>query len=143
MLGTLLDEAVLAQMAGAHAILRGASLVRAQADGIRLEDADLTGVNAQHARMAHAELAGANLEDSHFEDVDLRGSNLESAHLRGANLTGARLHGAFLEGADGIDTVRADWIDIGDEMGSQRLEGVAAQQWLHEAAQRKVRVADL
>jgi uncharacterized protein YjbI with pentapeptide repeats len=143
LVGTRLDEALLEEADAAEAILRGASLLRVQADGIRLEDADLTGVNAQHARMAHAELAGANLEDSHFEDVDLRGSNLESAHLRGANLTGARLHGAFLEGADGIDTVHADWIDIGDEMGSQRLEGVAAQQWLHEAAQRKVRVADL
>ena len=37
----------------------------------------------------------------------------------------------------------AHWIDVGDEAGSQRLEGVAAQQWLQEAAQRKVRVADL
>lgn len=117
--------------------------MRARANGIRLEDADLTGVNAQHAHIAHAELAGAHLEDSCLEDADLRGSNLESAHLSGAILTGARLQGAFLEGADGIDTVRADWIMVGDEAEAQRLEGSTAQRWLHEAVQRKVRIADL
>ena len=139
LLETRLDEAVLERMDGAGAILRGASLARAQADGIWLEDADLTEVNAQHAHLAHAELAGAHLENSDFEDADLRGSNLESVHLSGAILTGARLDGTFLEGSDGIDTVRAHWISVGDE---QRLEGVAARQWLHEAVKRKVRVAD-
>jgi uncharacterized protein YjbI with pentapeptide repeats len=92
--------------------------------------------------MAHAELAGVHLESSNLEGADLRGSNLESVHLGGAILTGARLQGAFLEGGDGIDTVRADWIIAGDEMAPQRLEGAAAQRWLHEAAQRKVRIAD-
>lgn len=143
LVGTQLDDAVLEQVDGAEAILRGASLVRVRAKGIRLEDADLTEVNAQHAHMAHAELAGAHLENSDFEDADLRGSNLESVHLSGANLTGARLQGAFLEGADGLDTVRAEWITVGDEAEPQRLAGAAAQQWLQEAARRKVHVADL
>ena len=143
LVGTRLDEAILERMDAEEAILRGASLVRARANGVRLEDADLTGVNAQHARMAHAELAGAHLENSNFEDADLRGSNLESAHLKGANLTGAHLQGAFLEGAGGIDTVRADWIIVGNGVESQRLEGSAVRLWLHEAVRRKVRIADL
>lgn len=143
LVGTRLDEAMLEQVDGADATLRGTSLVRARADGIRLEDADLNGGNAQHAHMAHAELAGAHLENSNFEDADLRGSNLESAHLKGANLTGARLQGAFLEGAGGIDTVRADWIIVGNGVESQRLEGSAVRRWLHEAVRRKVRIADL
>jgi hypothetical protein len=142
LVATQLDEAILEQVDAAEAILRGASLMHVRADGIRLEDADLNGVNAQHAHMAHAELAGAHLENSDFEDADLRGSNLESVHLSGANLTGAHLQGAFLEGADGIDTVRAEWIMVGDEAEPQRLEGAAAQQWLREAARRKVRVVD-
>ena len=145
LVGTQLDDAVLEQVDGAEAILRDASLVRVRANGIRLEDADLTEVNAQHAHMAHAELAGAHLENSDFEGADLRGSNLESVHLSGANLTGARLQGAFLEGADGLDTVRAEWITVGDEAQAKprRLAGAAAQRWLQDAAQRKVRAADL
>ena len=59
-----------------------------------------------------------------------REQSLDKANLTGADLTGAHLNGIFLTGAVGIESVKADWIEVGTDEAPKRLEGEAARQWL-------------
>lgn len=52
-------------------------------------------------------------------------------------IAGARLFGVDLSGAQGLETVRVEWIDVGEEEPI-RLEGEAARAWLRQATERKL-----
>ena len=60
---------------------------------------------------------------------------LVEANLAGTDLSGASLAGVVLSGAKGLESVHVDWIEIGPEGVSERLEGELALRWLlNEAA---------
>ena len=76
----------------------------------------------------------ANLEQANLTEANLQQAGLIATHLDHANFTGAQLHDALLAQASGLDSVQADWIDIGEEGTPERLEGELALRWLREEA---------
>ncbi|WP_297162041.1 pentapeptide repeat-containing protein [Thermogemmatispora sp.] len=64
----------------------------------------------------------------------LEAANLSGARLKNANLTGARLRQARLQGAQGLETVRVAWIDLGEDGQPQLLHAEEARRWLLTAA---------
>jgi uncharacterized protein YjbI with pentapeptide repeats len=91
------------------AVLRDASLSRANLAGARLVDvegftarfvsADLTGADLTGAVLRSADLTRATLARAVFVRADLRRARLFQADLTGADLTGAQLDGADFTGA--------------------------------------------
>ena len=75
-----------------------------------------------------------DLQGAVLRKADLHKAVLREVRLAEADLTGARLFQTILKGATGLETVCADWIEVGERSDPQRLEGEAARQWLLEAA---------
>jgi uncharacterized protein YjbI with pentapeptide repeats len=115
----------------------GANLAKANFDesslvGTVLHDAKVMRTTFAHADLRRADFSGADLLKVFFYETDLRGAILAGS-LDRTSFIGARVHGATLRGATNIDTMRADWIDIG-ENEPERLDGAAALDWLRDRA---------
>jgi uncharacterized protein YjbI with pentapeptide repeats len=124
-----LDEAMLVK-----AELTRATLTRASLRSIRGQRADFMRADLRGADLRGASFIQANLSQAIFQNAVLTRANFDKANLTGADLTGAHLNGIFLSGVAGIESVKADWIEVGTDEAPKRLEGEAARQWLLETA---------
>ena len=97
--GTWFDHAELSGAVLDQASLQGASFYGARMLGASLDGAALQGGQLAAAQLKGAWLGGAVLDAASLASADLRGAILDGAQLRGANLFGARLQGASLRGA--------------------------------------------
>lgn len=141
---TDLSAAILIEGSFVQTMMDNALLIDADATGSNFSKASLRRVQGISAELMEANLRNANLEESNFNDADFQRANLEGANLRKAYLvkahlahtilTGAQVEKATFTGATGIETVEVEWIDIGSEDASQRLEGEQAKNWLLKAA---------
>ena len=121
--------------------LVGAQLLKSTFDGADLTDAVLLDALARRAsfveaNLQRADLSGMDLFRAYLAEVDLRSARLRGANLEQAFLDGAKLYGADLAGARGLETARADWIDISPDGQSNTLRGDDARAWLLRAAGR-------
>jgi uncharacterized protein YjbI with pentapeptide repeats len=147
--GINLSETDLNNASFVQAILDDAKLVKADAWGADFSEAsmrnvravrlDVQGGNLQKADLAasychYADFSDTNMEFVNFSSADLRHAYFVKAKLTHANFTGAAVRDASLAGATGLDSVTADWIDIGEEGTPERLEGELALRWLREEA---------
>lgn len=114
----LLDGRNLAGADLSRAVLRDASLQRAQLAGARLVELDGFSARFVSADLTEVDLTGAVLRDADLTRAVLRGARLKGADLRGArlfraDLTRADLTGAQLAGADFTNAVLdgARWTD--------------------------------
>ena len=117
--------------------------------------ADLTGATFEQAHLLRIIFNGGNLANTWFaeatcESVSFRETRLQGSSFRAAILdrttfgeaslaqvdfTGARFDDVYMAGAHDLDQVQADWILVGDAVFFERLEGAAAQEYLHQIAQ--------
>lgn len=95
--------------------MRRARVVRAS-----FVDADLCEANLSEADLTKANFSGANLE----------GAILSNAKLKNLILTGARLFSVDLSGARNLDSISAEWIDVGEKGNPMILTGDELEEWL-------------
>lgn len=108
--------------------LGGASLRRANLEGVNLSRAQLYGTDFRGANLINSNLSGANLKGSDFrranlEHIDLRGANLEGADLRNSNLKWASLERANLRSVDLRGALLSRATQFGRSIGGANLEG--------------------
>ena len=126
----LLDEAMLVKAEFTRSTFTRASLRSIQ--GLRADfwEADLRSADLSNADLRKASFTKANLSGAILRHAVLTRASLRKTNLTGADLTGAHLNGIFLTEAVGIESVKADWIEVGTDEAPKRLEGEAARQWL-------------
>ncbi|MGH7597408.1 MAG: pentapeptide repeat-containing protein [bacterium] len=72
----------------------------------------------------------AGLTKSNFSGANLEGAILSNAKLENMALTGARLFRVDLRGAKGLDSISAEWIDVGEKGEPVILTGDEIREWL-------------
>lgn len=125
-----LDEAVVVKADLTDAKLTRASFRSLQGRKTDFMQADLRHADLSNANLLHASFMQANLSEAVLRDALLIGVSFDKANFTGADLTGAHLNGAFLSGVVGIESTKADWIDVGTNEAPRILEGDAVRKWL-------------
>lgn len=100
-----------------HSILKNCTGIKASFD-----DADLS----------FADLSGSDLRRASFRRANLSHTNFSGVDLTSASLDGALLYGTSFKGAKGIDEVSAQYVFVGTEEKSIKLEGDDIHKWLIE-----------
>nr|BBH93427.1 hypothetical protein KTA_16260 [Thermogemmatispora argillosa] len=90
----------------------GASLPHLQAERADFSEADLSQADLSASSLRLARFDQARLLGTSFRQANLQQASFFQADLTGADLTGARLWGASFFGATGLESVRADWLDL-------------------------------
>jgi uncharacterized protein YjbI with pentapeptide repeats len=104
LIGSVMDDVVLAEANLTGATLRGAKLADADMTGVRAEQANFEGAHLEGAVLTSSRLRGAQFIRAHLETAELRDAellyaNLQRSHLEGASFSRASLIGADLSGA--------------------------------------------
>ncbi|WP_052890593.1 pentapeptide repeat-containing protein [Thermogemmatispora carboxidivorans] len=122
-------DASLAQALCWQTLWRGAMLHRLQAERADFSEADFSEADLSEASLRLARFDHARLLGTSFRQANLQQASFFQADLTGADLTGARLWGASFFGAIGLESVRADWIDLSLPSESTSSDS-AAPNWL-------------
>ncbi len=85
-----LEDAKLAGMNLANAVLNGTKLTRADLSSAILTNASLYGAKLASAQLPNADLTGANLSGANLRFANFRGATMTGTQIGGADLTGAR-----------------------------------------------------
>ncbi len=131
-----LDEALVVK-----ADLTGAKLTMASLRSLKGRKTDFMQANLYHADLSnadllHASFIQANLSQAVLRDALLVGVSFDKANLTGADLTGAHLNESFLSGVIGMESAKADWIDVGTNEVPRILRGDAVRKWLLDMVSR-------
>ncbi|WP_052890592.1 pentapeptide repeat-containing protein [Thermogemmatispora carboxidivorans] len=132
--GATLDEARLVKAICWKALFRQASLRSLVGNGASFKLADLSQADLSQTDLSGADFHWACLQHACLRGAELRRTILARADLTGADLSGAHLWRTLLFGAIGLESVRADWLDVGPLDQPEPLFGEAAHRWLRWAA---------
>jgi uncharacterized protein YjbI with pentapeptide repeats len=107
-----------------------AKLIRVSYSRSQLASASFVKTALQSVHFNTALVDGSSFRDASCELVSFCGASLEEV-----DFTGARFDDLYMAGVQGLETVRADWILVGDEVYFERRDGDAAHEYLRQAAQ--------
>ena len=107
-----------------------AKLIRVSYSRSQLASASFVKTALQSVHFNTALVDGSSFRDASCELVSFCGASLDEV-----DFTGARFDDLYMAGVQGLETVRADWILVGDAVYFERREGDAAHEYLRQAAQ--------
>ena len=79
-------------------------LMRFEAEGAQLAEADFSGAKLNHALFRFANLTGADFSNADIRSAEFNGADLSGANFTGADATGADFSDAILTDAEGMDS---------------------------------------
>ncbi|GAB3670217.1 pentapeptide repeat-containing protein [Salinisphaera aquimarina] len=86
-------------------------LMRFEAEGADLTNANFSGASLNHALFKFANLTGADFRDADLRSAEFNGANLSNAKFAGADASGANFDSATLTGATGMDSAKGMVVD--------------------------------
>ncbi len=112
----------------------GVTFIHSNLSQADLTQAYLVGTIFSYANSQFVNFSESILHRAGFKDTDMRYAILQNTNLENAFFSGTRMFGVDMSDIQGLDTIRLEWIDIG-EHEPIRLERDEARSWLRQAAQ--------